>query len=89
VGIPLTLDQLPDDNAALKALLVAKHAELAAVIVTQLMIDKLKEIARLRHMWWRKAKYPPWPKYGGDVMMAAHSIPPRRVCGEHPQDRAN
>ena len=51
--MPLTLDQLPDDIAALKALLVAKDAELAAakngLVVTQLTIEKLKaKIAKLR-----------------------------------------
>jgi hypothetical protein len=51
--MPLTLDQLLDDIAALKALLVAKDAELAAakngLVVTQLTIEKLKaKIAKLR-----------------------------------------
>ena len=58
--MPLTLDQLPDDMAALKALLVAKDAalsertaELAAakngLVITQLTIEKLKaQIAKLR-----------------------------------------
>jgi hypothetical protein len=42
----LTPEQLPDDIAELKRLLVAKDAELAAakngLIVTQLTIEKLK-----------------------------------------------
>jgi transposase len=58
--MPLTPDQLPDDTAALKALLVAKDAELTArtaelaaakngLVITQLTIEKLKaQIARLR-----------------------------------------
>jgi transposase len=51
--MPLTLDQLPDDMAALKALLVAKDAELAAakngLVITQLTIEKLEaQIARLK-----------------------------------------
>lgn len=58
--MPLTPDQLPDDIAELKALLVAKDAELLAttarlaaakngLVVTQLTIEKLKaQIARLR-----------------------------------------
>ena len=51
--MPLTLDQLPDDMAALKALLVAKDAELTAakngLVITQLTIEKLKaQIAKLR-----------------------------------------
>ena len=58
--MPLTLDQLPDDMAALKALLIAKDAELTArtaelaaakngLVVTQLTIEKLKaQIAKLR-----------------------------------------
>ena len=51
--MPLTLDQLPDDIAELKRLLLAKDAELAAakngLVVTQLTIDKLKaQIAKLR-----------------------------------------
>ena len=51
--MPLTLDQLPDDMAALKALLVAKDAELAAakngLLVMQLTIEKLKaQIANLK-----------------------------------------
>src|SRR5215210_1987460 len=51
--MPLTLDQLPDDMAALKALLIAKDAELAAakngLVATQLTIEKLKaQIAKLR-----------------------------------------
>jgi len=60
VRMPLTLDQLPDDMAALKALLIAKDAELTArtaelaaakngLVVTQLTIEKLKaQIAKLR-----------------------------------------
>jgi transposase len=51
--MPLSPDQLPDDIAALKQLVVAKDAELAAakngLIVTQLTIEKLKaQIAKLR-----------------------------------------
>lgn len=58
--MPLTLDQLPDDMAALKALLVAKDAaltertaELAAakngLVITQLTIEKLKaQIAKFK-----------------------------------------
>lgn len=51
--MPLDPAQLPDDIAALKALLVAKDAELIAakngLVVTQLTIEKLKaQIARLR-----------------------------------------
>jgi len=51
--MPLTLDQLPNDMAALKALLIATSAELAAakngLVVTQLTIEKLKaQIAKLR-----------------------------------------
>src|SRR5712691_8614408 len=58
--MPLTLDQLPDDMAALKALLIAKDAELTArtaelaaakngLVVTQLTIEKLKaQIAKFR-----------------------------------------
>lgn len=58
--MPLTPDQLPDDMAALKALLLAKDAELTArtaelaaakngLVITQLTIEKLKaQIARLR-----------------------------------------
>ena len=58
--MPFTLDQLPDDMAALKALLIAKDAELTArtaelaaakngLLVTQLTIEKLKaQIAKLR-----------------------------------------
>jgi len=58
--MPFTPDQLPDDVAALKALLVARDAELLAttaelaaarngLIVTQLTIEKLKaQIAKLR-----------------------------------------
>lgn len=51
--MPLTLEQLPDDIAELKRLLLAKDAELAAakngLVVTQLTIDKLKaQIAKLR-----------------------------------------
>jgi transposase len=51
--MPLTLDQLPDDVAELKARLIAQDAELAAakngLIVTQLTIEKLKaQIARFR-----------------------------------------
>lgn len=58
--MPLTLDQLPDDIAELKRLLLAKDAELIAtgaeltaarngLVVTQLTIEKLKaQIARLR-----------------------------------------
>ena len=58
--MPLTLDQLPNDMAALKALVVAKDAELTArtaelaaakngLVVTQLTIEKLKaQIAKLR-----------------------------------------
>ena len=51
--MPLTLDQLPDDIAELKQLVVAKDAELAAakngLVVTQLTIEKLKaQIAKLK-----------------------------------------
>jgi transposase len=51
--MPLTPDQLPDDIAALKALLIETTAELAAakngLVVTQLTIEKLKaQIARLK-----------------------------------------
>src|SRR6185295_20292500 len=51
--MPLTFDQLPDDIAALKALLIAKDAELTAakngLVVTQLTIETLKaKIAKLR-----------------------------------------
>jgi len=51
--MPLTLDQLPDDIAELKRLLLATSAELAAakngLIITQLTIEKLKaQIAKLR-----------------------------------------
>ena len=58
--MPLACDQLPDDMAALKALLIAKDAELTArtaelaaakngLVVTQLTIEKLKaQIAKLR-----------------------------------------
>lgn len=58
--MPLTPDQIPDDMAALKALLIAKDAELTArtaelaaakngLVVTQLTIEKLKaQIAKLR-----------------------------------------
>ena len=51
--MPLDLDQLPDDIAELKRLLLAKDAELAAakngLIVTQLTIEKLKaQLAKLR-----------------------------------------
>jgi len=58
--MPLTLDQLPDDMAALKALLVAKDAaltertaELAAakngLVITHLTIEKLKaQLAKLK-----------------------------------------
>lgn len=58
--MPLAPDQLPDDIARLKALLVAKDAELLAttaelmaarngLVITQLTIDKLKaQIARLK-----------------------------------------
>ena len=58
--MPLTPDQLPDDMAALKALLIAKDAELTArtaelaaakngLVVTQLTIEKLKaQLAKLR-----------------------------------------
>ena len=58
--MPLTPDQLPDDMAALKALLIAKDAELTVrtaelaaakngLVVTQLTIEKLKaQIAKLR-----------------------------------------
>jgi len=51
--MPLTLDQLPDDIAALKALLIETTAELAAarngLVITQLTIEKLKaQIARLK-----------------------------------------
>ena len=51
--MPLTPDQLPDDIAELKRLVVAKDAELAAakngLVITQLTIEKLKvQIARLR-----------------------------------------
>ena len=49
----LTPDQLPDDMAELKRLLIAQHAELIAakngLIVTQLTIEKLKaQLAKLR-----------------------------------------
>jgi len=51
--MPLTLDQLPDDIAELKRLLLAKDAELIAarngLVVTQLTIEKLKtQIAKLK-----------------------------------------
>ncbi len=51
--MPLTLDQLPDDIAALKQLVAAKDAELAAakngLLVNQLTIETLKaQIAKLR-----------------------------------------
>ena len=51
--MPLDPDQLPDDIAELKRLLLAKDAELAAakngLIVTQLTIEKLKaQLAKLR-----------------------------------------
>ena len=51
--MPLTPDQLPDDIAELKRLVVAKDTELAAarngLVVTQLTIEKLKaQIAKLR-----------------------------------------
>ncbi len=51
--MPLTPDQLPDDIAELKRLLVARDAELTAakngLVVTQLTIEKLKaQIARFR-----------------------------------------
>jgi transposase len=58
--MPLTIDQLPDDMAALKALLVAKDAELTArtselaaakngLVVTHLTIEKLKaQIAKFK-----------------------------------------
>jgi transposase len=51
--MPLTSDQLPDDIAELKRLLLAKDAELVTakngLIVTQLTIEKLKaQIAKLR-----------------------------------------
>lgn len=50
--MPLTPDQLPDDIAELKRLVVAKDIELAAarngLVITQLTIEKLKaQIARL------------------------------------------
>ena len=59
--MPLTLDQLPDDIAALKALLVAQDAELAAakngLVITQLMIEKLKaKIAKLLHHAYQRAR---------------------------------
>ena len=51
--MPLTPDQLPDDIAELKRLLVARDAELTAakngLLVTQLTIEKLKaQVARFR-----------------------------------------
>jgi len=51
--MPLTPDQLPDDIAELKRLVVAKDIELAAarngLVITQLTIEKLKaQIARLK-----------------------------------------
>lgn len=51
--MPLTHDQLPDDIAELKRLVLAKDAELVAakngLVVTQLTIEKLKaQIAKLR-----------------------------------------
>jgi transposase len=51
--MPLTPDQLPDDIAALKALLIETTAELVSakngLVVTQLTIEKLKaQIARLK-----------------------------------------
>ncbi len=58
--MPLTPDQLPDDMAALKALLLAKDAELTTrtaelaaakngLVITQLTIEKLKaQIAKLK-----------------------------------------
>ena len=51
--MPLTLDQLPDDIAELKRLLLVTTAELAAakngLVVTQLTIEKLKaQLAKLR-----------------------------------------
>ena len=51
--MPLTLDQLPDDIAELKRLVLTKDAELAAarngLVVTQLTIEKLKaQIAKLK-----------------------------------------
>ncbi len=51
--MPLRLDQLPDDIAELKRLVLSKDAELAAakngLIITQLTIEKLKaQIAKLR-----------------------------------------
>jgi transposase len=59
--MPLASDQLPDDIAELKRLLLAKDAELSAaavelaaakngLVITQLTIDKLKaHIAKFRH----------------------------------------
>ena len=58
--MPLTLDQLPDDIAELKRLLLAKDAELAAasaeltaakngLVITQLNIERMKaQIAKLK-----------------------------------------
>ena len=51
--MPLTLDQLPDDIAELKRLLLSQNAELIAakngLVVTQLTIEKLKvQLAKLR-----------------------------------------
>lgn len=51
--MPLTPDQLPDDIAELKRLVVAKDIELAAarngLVITQLTIEKIKaQIARLK-----------------------------------------
>jgi transposase len=53
--MPLTLDQLPDDIAELKRLVLTKDAELAAakngLIITQLTIEKLKaQIAKLKRL---------------------------------------
>jgi hypothetical protein len=46
--MPLLLDQLPDDIATLKRLLIERDAE---VIAARLMIEKLKlQIARLRRI---------------------------------------
>ena len=51
--MPLNFDQLPDDIAELKRLLLAKDAELAAakngLLVTQLIVEKMKaQLAKLR-----------------------------------------